>query len=62
MQLMGHWLSAVQMGNMQFHMHKQVILRKLFFTDSPINMWGSDRREIFSQIIYRLFVEMKTVC
>ena len=62
MQLMYHWLSVVQMGNMQFRMDKQVILRKLCFTDSPINMWHSDRRQISSEIIYGLFVEMKAVC
>jgi hypothetical protein len=44
MQLMYHWLYAVQMANMQYHMDRQVILRKLCFTDSPSNMWGSDVR------------------
>ena len=62
MQLMYHWLWAVQMANKQFRMDKQVILRKLCFTDSPINMWGSHRQQIFSEIIHHLFVEMKTVC
>jgi hypothetical protein len=62
MQLMYHWLCAVQMANKQFHMDKQIILRNVCFTDAPINMWGSDRRQIFSEIIHHLFVEMKTVC
>jgi hypothetical protein len=38
MQLMYHWLCAVQMANMQFRMDEQAILRKLRFTDSPINV------------------------
>lgn len=61
MQLMYHWLCAVQMVNMQFHMDEQAVLRKLCFADSPINVWGSDRIQIFNKIIYQLFVEMKTM-
>ena len=61
MQLMEHSLCVVQMVNMQFHMDKQVILRKLCCIHLPIHMYSSDRRPVFSEIIYHLCVEMKTM-